>query len=182
VATFLCPSDNAYANSAGTIVSSHAFPTPGAIYEDLAFFPIGGGGDNLGRTNYAGVGGYGGAVFPTSAGVFTNRSGVTLAQLTGADGASNTAMFGETLGNSDTGPRQYADSWMGVGSLVTFSGLGGGPASSPFTFASKHAGIVQFCFGDGSVRPLRQGADYNNFLAVTGWQDGQVVDWAAISY
>ena len=90
-------------------------------------------------------------------------------------------MFGETLGNSDTGPRQYSDSWMGVGALATFPGLGGGAASNPFTFSSRHDGVVQFCFGDGSVRPLRKGADYNNFIWVTGWQDGQVVDFSAIS-
>ena len=181
VPTFLCPSDNAYANTVGTITSAHTFSAPGAVDEDLSFFPIGGGGDNLGRTNYAGVAGYAGAVSPSSAGVFTNRSGVSLAQLSAADGASGTVMFGETLGNSDAGPRQYSDSWMGVGALATFPGLGGGPASNPFTFSSRHDGVVQFCFGDGSVRPLRKGADYNNFIWVTGWQDGQVVDFSAIS-
>ena len=81
VPTFLCPSDNAYANTVGTITSAHTFSAPGAVDEDLSFFPIGGGGDNLGRTNYAGVAGYAGAVSPSSAGVFTNRSGVSLARL-----------------------------------------------------------------------------------------------------
>jgi prepilin-type N-terminal cleavage/methylation domain-containing protein len=182
IATYLCPSDSAYANTAGTIVSSHVFYLPGAVDEDLAFFPIGGGGDSIGRTNYAGVGGYAGAVGGASAGPLTNRSGVTLSRISGADGTSNTAMFGETLGNSDTGPRLYSDSWMGVGSLATFPGLGGGPTSSPFTFASKHINIVQFCFADGSVRPLRKNADYNNFIWATGWADGQAVDFNAISY
>jgi type II secretory pathway pseudopilin PulG len=182
VTTFLCPADNAYSNTTGTIVSAHTFLLPGAVDEDLAFFTIGSGGDNIGRTNYAGVGGYTGAAVPSSAGVLTNRSGLTLAQISSADGASNTAMFGETLGDSDSGPRHYSDSWMGVGSLATFPGLGTGPGSSSFTFASKHNGIVQFCFADGSVRPLRKGADYNNYIWATGWADGQVVDFNAISY
>ena len=181
VPNFLCPSDNAYSNTVGTIVSAHTFLLPGAVDEDLAFFPIGGGGDNIGRSNYAGVAGYAGAVSPSSAGMFTNRSSVSLAQVSAADGASQTVMFGETLGNSDAGPRQYSDSWMGVGALATFPGLGGGAASSSFTFASHHDGVVQFCFGDGSVRSLRKGADYNNFIGVTGWQDGQVVNFDAIS-
>jgi prepilin-type N-terminal cleavage/methylation domain-containing protein len=181
VKTFLCPSDSAYANTVGTIVGAHTFPLPGAVDEDLPFFPIGGGGDNLGRTNYAGVAGYGGAVSDPSAGVFTNRSGVSLAQLSAADGASNTAMFGEYLGDTDTGPRRYAAAWMGLGSLATFPGLGAGSASNSFTFASKHSGIVQFCFADGSVRGLRKNADYNNFIWATGWHDGQVVDFPLIS-
>ena len=182
VKIFLCPSDNAYANSAGTIVGAHTYVGPGFFDQDLPYFPIGGGGDNLGRTNYVGVAGYAGAVAADSAGVFTNRSRVSLAQLTAADGASNTAMFGEYLGDSDTGPRRYAAAWMGTGALATAWGLGTGANSSPFTFSSKHSGIVQFCFGDGSVRGLRKGADYNNYIWATGWRDGQVVDFNAISY
>jgi prepilin-type N-terminal cleavage/methylation domain-containing protein len=182
VPTFLCASDSAYANTTATIVGAHTFLVPGAVYEDLPIFPVGGGGESLGRTNYAGVGGYGGIVVGTNAGVFTNRSATSLQAVSSADGTSNTAMFGETLGNADTGPRQYSNAWMGVGSLATFSGLGTGPASSPFTFSSHHTGIVQFCFADGSVRPLRKNADYNTFIAVTGWSDGQVVDFAMISY
>jgi prepilin-type N-terminal cleavage/methylation domain-containing protein len=182
IATYLCPSDLPYTNSAGTIVSSHVFYVPGQVVEDLAFFPIGGGGDNIGRSNYVGVGGYSGALSASSAGVLTNRSGVSLSRVDVADGTSNTAMFGETLGNSDTGPRQYSDSWMGVGSLATFPGLPGGANSSPFTFASKHTNIVQFCFADGSVRPLKKDADYNNFIWATGYIDGEVVNFNAISF
>jgi prepilin-type N-terminal cleavage/methylation domain-containing protein len=180
VKIFLCPSDNAYANSVGTIIAAHSFLVPGAIDQDLALFGIGNGGDNLGRTNYTGVAGYGGSAVPNSPGVFVNRTQASLGKMTSGDGASNTAMFGEYLADADTGPRQYAASWMGMGSLSTFSGL---PASStPFTFGSKHFGIVQFCFGDGSVRGLKKGADYNNYIWATGWQDGQVVDFTTISY
>ncbi len=159
VPTFLCPSDNAYANTVGTITSAHTFSAPGAVDEDLSFFPIGGGGDNLGRTNYAGVAGYAGAVSPSSAGVFTNRSGVSLAQLSAADGASGTVMFGETLGNSDAGPRQYSDSWMGVGALATFPGLGGGPLPIPSrsraaTTASSSSASATVRFAPSARAPI----------------------------
>ncbi len=180
VKTFLCPSDDAYTNTVGTLISAHVYVGPGYFDEDFAFFPIGGGGDNVGRSNYAGVGGYAGTISGPSIGVLTNRSSVSLSQLSEADGTSNTALFGEALGDTDGGPRQYANSWMGVGSLVTAWGLP--TPSSPFTFGSKHPGIVQFCFGDGSVRPLLKNADYNNYLWATGYQDGQTVNWSLISY
>jgi prepilin-type N-terminal cleavage/methylation domain-containing protein len=180
IATYLCPSDSPYNNTVGTIVSSHTFLVPGAIEVDLGVFRIGSGGDNIGRSNYAGVAGYGGIVIPSSTGVFTNRSAVPLNIVSSADGANNTLMFGEALGDADTGPRQYANSWMGVGALPTFAGL---PSpSTPFTFGSRHTGIVQFCFADGSVRPLRKSADYNNYIWASGYIDGQVVDFNAISY
>ena len=46
--------------------------------------------------------------------------------------------------------------------MATFRGLANGPAGSATapnwaTFSSNHSGIVNFCFGDGSVRPLRHG-------------------------
>jgi prepilin-type processing-associated H-X9-DG protein len=181
VKTFECPSDNAYGNTVGTLVSIHTYVIPGQMVENIRFFPVDGGGATLGRTDYAGVAGFRGACTPEFIGVLSNRSRVSLDQLAAADGTSNTAIFGEYLGDSDTGPRQYAASWMGVGAKATFADLGTGPASGPFTFASKHPGVVQFAFGDGSVRSLRKGAGGDNYRRVTGWQDGQVVDFAAIS-
>src|SRR5205823_1313408 len=120
----------------------------------------------LGRTNYVGVSGYGGISTgnDTWVGALCNRSKVTLETLTGADGASNTLLFGEYLGDSDTGARQYSASWMGVGAIPTAWGTLTGrstPAAStdsgPFNFASKHTGVVQFCMADGAVRGVRKG-------------------------
>jgi len=180
VALFLCPSDNAYANVQGTLVTMQSLLYPGYIDIDASFFSIGNGGDNLGRTNYVGVSGYAGlgAGSDGNAGPLANRSNVTLAQIASADGASTTALFGEYLGDTNTSPRNYSASWMGVGALPTWPGLPTTP--STFTFGSMHPGIVQFCFCDGSVRSLRTGADYNNYLYATGWMDGQIVDWSAI--
>ncbi len=191
VSNFLCPSDNAYANAVGTFVGTHTFPYMGGFDLDFPYFPIGGGGDTLGRTNYTGVAGYSGAYAGAQSpfiGLLYNRSNVSLAQLTGTDGASNTLLFGEYLGDADAGPRQYAASWMGVGAMPTAWGLGTGvfPNSYYVMFTSNHTGIVQFCFGDGSVRGLNKGLNQGsngwvNYIYASGWQDGQVVDFSSIS-
>jgi prepilin-type processing-associated H-X9-DG protein len=179
VKTFECPADNPYSNATATIVAAHTFLIPGAVNLDLPIFNIGSGGETYGRTNYAGVAGYAGvgAGSDGSSGVFANRSGVTLEQLAAADGASNTALFGEYLGDNDTGTRNYAGAWMGIGGFPTLFGLAN---ASAFTFASKHNGVVQFCFADGSVHAIRKSADYNNYIWVSGWHDGQVVDFTQL--
>src|SRR5204863_8310868 len=72
-----------------------------------------------------------------------------------ADGTSNTPCFGEALGGAETGTRDFALAWAGATYLPSAWGL-----LSPaqwYTFGSKHSGIVQFAFGDGSVRKFRKG-------------------------
>jgi prepilin-type N-terminal cleavage/methylation domain-containing protein len=191
IKTFECPSDNPYVETLGIIAASHQYKTPTGFDQDFGGFAVGSGADNLGRTNYLGVAGYGGAwVGPASPfiGVFTNRSSVTLAQLTAADGASNTLLFGEYIGDSDTGTPQLSATWIGTGTLATAWGLetGSDPKNGPFMFASHHTGIVNFCFGDGSVRGLRKGQNQGtigwvNYVYASGWQDGQTVDFSTFS-
>jgi prepilin-type N-terminal cleavage/methylation domain-containing protein len=190
IKTFECPSDSPYSVAIGVLASDHTFLWQGGIEQDFPFFQVGTGAENFGRTNYVGVAGYGGAfegIGSPFIGLLTNRSSVSLAQLTGSDGASNTMLFGEFLGDADFGPRNYSAAWIGVGAVPTAWGLGTGasPNSSPFMFTSKHTNIVQFCFGDGSVRGLRkgltQGSAYANYVYASGWQDGQVVDFSQIS-
>ncbi len=190
VKTFICPSDVPYSNSVGTFLGAHTYQISGGFDLDFPYFPIGGGGDNLGRTDYAGVAGYMGAADGTQSpyiGLLTNRSSVSLAQVAAMDGASNTMLFGEYTGDSDTGPRQYSASWMGVGTIPTAWGLGTGPSphSIPPMFTSKHPGIVLFGFGDGSVCAIRKGQTSGNgyayFIYASGWQDGSVVDFTSLS-
>jgi prepilin-type N-terminal cleavage/methylation domain-containing protein len=191
VQTYLCPSDNAYANTLATIVSLATYRTGNRV--NAGYFLIGQGGDNLGRTNYTGVAGYFGVTGDPNvdplAGVFTNRSAVSLQKLSAADGTSNTALFGETYGDLTPGARLFSPSWMGIGAMPSLAGLGTPP--SPITgtlmFNSKHPGVVQFCFGDGSVRALRKFPgfldDQNavlNFIYATGWQDGQPVNFSQL--
>jgi prepilin-type processing-associated H-X9-DG protein len=71
-------------------------------------------------------------------------------------------MFGELLGGNSPGSRDFQQTWMGTGIMFTFRGLCNGPAGSATAvnwagFSSNHSGVVQFCFGDGSVRGIRHG-------------------------
>jgi hypothetical protein len=131
----------------------------------------------FGRTNYAGCAGLGRGTHPEYfryEGLLTNRSANSLAAV--SDGTSNTLLYGETCGRSydrsvfPIVPRNALDlNWFGVGALSTFRGLGGldpdgrpgrGPDARAMTFSSNHPAGVLFCFADGSVRLIRQGATF----------------------
>jgi prepilin-type N-terminal cleavage/methylation domain-containing protein len=147
-------------------------------------------------------------------GLMTNRSKVTIASV--SDGTSNTLMFGEGLGGQIPGTytqpsgstftvtqRDYVWSWMGVGSLGTKFGLAPGGGANPGNnganlaggvnyFSSRHTGLVQFCFGDGSVHavhpgntgvrnPTAAGSDWYVLQAMAGKGDGQVINPTQLS-
>jgi prepilin-type processing-associated H-X9-DG protein len=129
-------------------------------------------------------------------GIFTNRSATKIGAI--PDGTSNTLMFGETLGGfSPDAPystRYIELSWFGVGALPTKFGMGQPglqygnslPGANWNTFSSRHSGVVQFCFADGSVRALKYGNstvrkphcsnDWYTFNALAGMHDGLVVN------
>jgi prepilin-type N-terminal cleavage/methylation domain-containing protein/prepilin-type processing-associated H-X9-DG protein len=142
----------------------------------------------VGRSNYVGMGGYySPSQFPQYAGIFTWKSVNSLARI--PDGTSNTIMFGEVAGGFI--------SWGGSGGLpdgvagwawmcgFDYSGFGtpyAGSAAIPnvsqwYNFSSQHTGVVNFAFGDGSVRSISTSIDFNTWLAITGMQDGIVVDF-----
>jgi len=158
-------------------------------------------GHELGRTNYVGVGGAWGNVttawtdgngisgtYSAYAGIYTMNSRNKIASI--VDGTSNTLAFGETLsGVHVDGQRQFEIAWMGAGWWYTGYGLApiyaneyGNPPNNDFTFrqfTSKHTGIVNFAFADGSVHSISRSADFNTFIAMSGMSDGQVVDLTA---
>jgi prepilin-type N-terminal cleavage/methylation domain-containing protein len=162
---FRCPSDPDN-DLNGFVVTVHFYneagnPTvvvpSGANYGQVPQFrPIG-------RTNYAGVGGSGLGTNPRFSmwqGIYTNRKQLALSQI--ADGTSNTLMYGEACGQTYRSTAGFGDlCWFGVGALPTTGGLGQGHEAQVTQFSSFHAGIVQFCFADGSVRSLRIGATAN---------------------
>jgi len=174
IKNLVCPSDDPYNNTLGTIYylypstnGSGGAPTFGGLY-----FTSTQDGFNLGRTNYVGVSGVAGACpgiasYQNYVGPLTDRSKVTLGQLTARDGTANTLLFGEALGGNSIN-RDTSFSWIGAGGLITYFGLPKATASTPtidgwFHFGSRHTGIVQFAMGGGSVRRIKSGSSaYNN--------------------
>jgi prepilin-type N-terminal cleavage/methylation domain-containing protein/prepilin-type processing-associated H-X9-DG protein len=156
ISILVCPSDTPYDSTVGTIIRMHTWSTP--PFSGYDYFTNGAQqGETLGRTNYVGVAGLGGSPGGSAdpfTGVLSNRSGVALAAISNGNGTSNTRMFGETLGGHPTGPRDFSLAWIGPGAISVFTpGFGqGGESPVPFHFSSRHPGIVNFGYADGSVR------------------------------
>ncbi len=180
---FLCPSDDPYTAS---LAPYQAYYTSD---NRTSFTVIGqrptrpdGSHANLGRTNYAGVAGYGGRVANSSAqtfiGAFANRTATDIGQITSSDGTSNLFLFGETLAGESVGARFRSATWISTGALPTGWGLIN--PSQWYVFSSKHAGVVQFALGDGSVRGAKRvgnrGNAWNHYIYITGYKDGRVVE------
>jgi prepilin-type N-terminal cleavage/methylation domain-containing protein len=202
---FQCPSDPAAPGdqlSAGTFAFLASYSAPGnPQFPQKAYGVVGfyfGGVSDLGRTNYIGVAGTDysdantnspnsgpGANYSLYEGIFTNHSRVSLTQI--SDGSSNTLMFGEGIGGTYPGTRDFQWCWMGCGSLGTFAGIPSGGTSSPTAwsnFNSAHDAVVLFCWGDGSVRGVHPGTstsrnpatpDWWTLQAMSGKADGQVI-------
>jgi prepilin-type N-terminal cleavage/methylation domain-containing protein/prepilin-type processing-associated H-X9-DG protein len=124
----------------------------------------------VGLTNYMGCGGVFGTLPGTWAGLQLNQyKGImlpvtktqtnilTFEAITGADGASNTLMVGESLGSSYGNARDYGFPWMSSGSRFTFACLPDSPQNVHlWDWSSRHSGmVVNFVMGDGSVRTIR---------------------------
>jgi len=219
---YLCPSDTTYDAALGVGVLAHFYTNNTSLYRNSLFAlpntqP---GVQNLGRSNYAGVMGAAGRGtqtipipgtnppgFPvgtnlnTYVGIMTNRSALTLGQITVQDGTSNTLMIGETTGGTDPALaqptiRHYENSWMAAGGLPTVAGLfpttGSGNQSPYYCFSSRHTSVVQFAFADGSTRGVRRGNSYVTALSnpmpsdwyllqqLAGWKDGFSADTSSI--
>jgi prepilin-type N-terminal cleavage/methylation domain-containing protein len=194
---FECPSDDLRNATITTwyAISTHSFYTASFGTNDnwwianpligtLVGSPTSAFWGNCGRTNYVAVSGGGGisdgtlptSIFARYEGVFSNRSSLTLGQLTVQDGTSNTLMFGETMGGQGTAARDRVMLWFGHHSLSTGAGLGRGNTlnedfmvngwsptnrenrgGASWRFSAKHAAGVQFVMGDASVRTVRFG-------------------------
>jgi prepilin-type N-terminal cleavage/methylation domain-containing protein/prepilin-type processing-associated H-X9-DG protein len=189
---FECPSDNIADDTSewGTALGFHFWNSFGPIIpntDDNTWFdavmlapadPT-----VLGRQNYFGCAGAGRGTsqyWSKYEGIFCNRSQTSVGRI--PDGASNTLLLGEAHGGNDHRRRLAMPSWMGVGAHPTWEGLPGGGDDwvYPGSFHSKHPGVVQFCFADGSVRSLRKGGsriDWWNWDLANLWPDQYPADW-----
>jgi prepilin-type N-terminal cleavage/methylation domain-containing protein len=188
----VCPSDDPYASSA--TILTFAFGSDNNDNVGAPFFSTTTD-TTLGRTNYVPCAGYTG--FSTNAqakqlmGVFYVRSKSYMTKIN--DGTSNTIFFGESLGGRSSGTRDLSFAWMGAGAMATRFSL---PAKSEwYTFSSRHTGVVQFSFGDGSVRRLRTlcndlvsppqpdgSAAWFNLQYLAGANDGQQIDYSDLEF
>ena len=188
----VCPSDDPY-SSTNTIITfafgSDVNDNGGAVGYGTSQITT------LGRTNYLPCTGYTGFSSNTGAklymGAFYVRSKTKLAKV--GDGLSNTIFFGESVGDLQSGARQYAHCWMGAGAMGTRWNL---PAKAQwYTFSSKHAGVVQFAMGDGSIQRFRTlcndlnsppqpdgSAAWFNLQRLAATNDGQPIDYRDLEF
>jgi hypothetical protein len=189
---FLCPSDTLASEKPnfGVIVAMHWFfdgTTPNwYISEPWAGFSLASPTSfwgSLGRTNYVPTSGGAGiaATAPLNdpcaayVGVFSNRSDLTLGQLSVQDGTSNTICWGETLGGSRKPDCDTVIPWIAGCVMSVGAGLGrgsdlnedhapngwdpvlGATGAAWWRYSAMHPAGVQFVFGDNSVRTIRYG-------------------------
>jgi hypothetical protein len=187
ISIFECPSDDPYESTTGTFIAFYIGDctfTGGYFANGPARY-----GEAIGRSNYTGnYGGFG--VRPTSGacaswnrykGPFGNR---TAYKLNVKDGTSQTIFFGETLSGAATpgATRTFSHSWFGSGVKPTVWSI---PNNADwYQYSSRHTSIVQFGYGDGSVRSVRHlstsGPDWTEFIDSSGHIDGQTVDWTLL--
>jgi prepilin-type N-terminal cleavage/methylation domain-containing protein len=148
IAQFVCPTSDPYANSVGTGLAHITYGCgPGCGTVTMWYYTIGGGGDDLGRTNYmpvaGGMGRIGDSGWDVWTGIFYNRSQERMSSV--QDGTSNTFMFGEYAGGYNSNNQlEYSSCWIGAGGLPSAWGLqppSGQKRPAWYQFGSLHPGI-----------------------------------------
>lgn len=167
---FRCPSaedfppevGNPTARGGGTLLGWHVYHNPGIGPQTMAWreeYRRAAAYIYLGSTNFVGVAGCGSGGNPIYAryeGVYTNRSKISLGQISSRDGTSQTLLYGEAAGGSWLSePWTKNLSWMGAGSLGTYLGSQSARNALTIQFSGFHVGGTHFCFADVSVRRVR---------------------------
>jgi prepilin-type N-terminal cleavage/methylation domain-containing protein len=208
---YMCPSDPGVRTVGPTDTSGNSGTVWGGIFvwntttrsarAGLVLDNYIGGGESLypyARSNYAGIAGCGTGSNPVTnvyEGLIGNRSKVTMAALTAADGASNTLMIGETSGlawpDPNGGPpvqQEFDFNYVGGGCLPTAWGIStDGSRALLLQPSSAHSAVVQFARGDGSVVGIRPGgtatagsSDWYLLQQLAGYKDGYSTDTSPI--
>ncbi|QJW96764.1 DUF1559 family PulG-like putative transporter [Frigoriglobus tundricola] len=188
IKTYECPSDSPYSTTTAQtdwIIDAWIVTAGGSYYIDYVLnYP--GFGQGLGASNYAGCAGYlsDPQITGTKAandskylGIYYANSQTKIVSIT--DGTSNTIAFGEMQSGRYSG-NGYRFTWMGAGSLSVEYGISNNVQGSPWSYSSRHTGIVNFAFADGSVRSITKSADTNTFFAAAGANDGVVFDYSLL--
>jgi len=180
VPSFECPADDPYGtlrdNGDWVIDAFFMRKATGQFFIDYVYnYP--GFGRELGASNYIGCAGYasdyGSAKSVKYKGVYHASSQTKIVGI--GDGTSNTIAFGE-VASGTYGGQHFRQTWMGAGSMPTWTGLDQSPnqPTSPFKFSSKHGGWINFAFCDGSVRSVAKNIDINVLHSAAGANDGDV--------
>jgi len=184
IGAFLCPS--APQKESGGCMLGHTTYNCGVGCGTIIawYYPIGGGGDDLGHTNYlpcaGGMGHINDAGWDAWEGMFYNRSKIKLADVT--DGTSNCIMYGEFAGGHDANNRlEYTVAWIGGGGMPTAWGLKPANSTMPawYQFGSYHPGGVLFALADGAIRTItRDVVDQSGkryFRGLSAMRDANVI-------
>ena len=191
VKTFLCPSDSPTNNAVyGCFLEFYCDATDLTFTGGYYPSPTG---NQLAKTNYCPNAGCIGAgsngFYGQFAGPFTADSAIPVGRI--PDGSSNTIFIGELLGGSPNDPspgqRDFTLSWMGAGAMASAWGVGTTKNVQWYQWGSFHTNIVNMAWGDGSVRPIRQGVGTNFFTSdwyalnyAAGIQDGGITDFSQL--
>lgn len=192
IPSMLCPTNDAKAATVGVWCLFHQFGNPNEAVGTLGggYFGVN---DGLGLSNYLGVAGTMGQIpgnaHDVTRGIFCNRSKHGFRDI--RDGTAYTLMFGEHVGGKDWArvnatsqwnvTYQYANSWIGAGSMATAWGLKWPPGEVDWyyqdwhMFGSEHPQRVQFCFADGAVRGIDDNIDRFAYRNMSGMRDGRLI-------